>query len=254
MGSATYQERTWKTKYSPTTVANPRGDGRMGVFVTPCRADTPNAKTYVDKDGNQVRDQHGNPKYRLEFNRLDHWFLSDIDFEERDVNGKPKRYAVLKLVDDLDVCYLELERGSQWWLDMAYRISSPKFRLDEPFSLAVYGITEEKADGKSRTNKLIVIEQGGQKIPRRWTRENDYGANDPDGAPAKAVYDDEEKEWSFKDRDKWIDAMVYKAMQTKLRSSQPAPLPAARPAEQPPPPTEEPGGTTADDDDPPFWP
>lgn len=237
MGTVTYEERTFKRKYSLTTIPDPRG-GRQGVFVIPCNADTPHAKQYYDKDGNLVKDASGNIKYRLEFNRLDHWFVSDVEFEEREVNGKPKRFAVIKLVDGPDECYLELERGSRWWEDLAYRISHPKFDLAQPISLRPYALQETEG-GKTSTDKYLVILQNGEKIGRRWNKENDYGANDPAGAPPAAVKDPDDGTWSFKERHKWIDAMIYQRLQKTLREAPPMPA-APAPADTAAPATADP--------------
>ena len=143
------------------------------------------AYTALDKNGNEV--------FRLEYDFIEGRIVA-LENEDTDFG----KFLNVSIRDGGQVYRLRMERGSRYWADFLMRL--PMLNLGEEVRLSPYSIKEE---GKKTPNQGIAMKQAGEKIARKWNKENDYA-----GGPPQAEYDEDEGEWKFGKRNRWLEENV----------------------------------------------
>lgn len=185
------------TSLSVRTSTDDKGRKRA-VIAKRCTKDAPGARIVTKADGMPALDKEGNNVYRLEFDYIEGRI---VKLEKR--TSDYGDFLDVMIHDD-EVYMLSLGRGDRYWGDFMQRLLNVD--PSKPVRLTPYNIED---DGKY--NQGISMVQNGQKVTRKWTKENNY-----EGGPPQAEYDEFEKQWRFGKRNAWLEANVLDVFVTKL--------------------------------------
>jgi len=190
---------------------------KKAVLAKRCTADTPGARQVFKANGDPAQNKDGENVYRLEYTAVKGRIVG-MENVVSEFNGKSVKYLNIRIEDGAEHFILVLERGDRYWSDFMMRL--PMINIDEPVRMAPYAIEE---DGKF--NQGISMQQHGEKVLRKWTKENGYEGGPP-MAEQKEIND--EVKWDFGNRNKWLEANVLEPAMAKLEASIPqGPKPTA---------------------------
>ena len=94
----------------------------------------------------------------------------------------------------VDTFILQLERGDYYWVDFAHRADNIDFA--RPVKFRPFSIPRE--DNPKKSNKMLVAYQGGKVEKVKFDELGKGGSHAP-------FYDEDEKEWRFGKRDRFLD-------------------------------------------------
>jgi hypothetical protein len=181
---------------------------KKAVIGMNCPEGTPGAKAVEKAEGQPALDKNGKQVYRLEYDYVE-GKITRMENKETDFG----KFLDVTISDGKDVFTLRLERGERYWSDFLQRV--PLVDFAKPLRLTPYNFKDE--EGKTKAG--ISILQEGHKIKHRWNKENGYV-----GGPPQAEYDDDEEQWKFGKRNKWLEENVLIPAQEQLSYSG-APVP-----------------------------
>lgn len=170
---------------------------KKAILAKRSTAETPGARQVFKGNGDPALDKDGNNVYRLEYAAIN-GRITGMETVQSEFNGKPVRYLNIGIEDRGERFVLVLERGDRYWSDFMMRL--PMLDLGKPVRLAPYAIEE---DGKF--NQGVSMQQDGNKVPRKWTKENNYEGGPP---MAEQIEINDEVKWDFGKRNKWLEANV----------------------------------------------
>lgn len=166
---------------------------------------TPGAVQVFKADGTPATNKEGDTVWRLEYDSITGVITKvakhDADFGD----GKGQSYCRVTITDDGQDFVLDLDRGDRYWADFLMRL--PNMKLGAAVTLLPYNIMDEQG----KYNMGVSMRQNGDKVERKWTAANGYA-----GGPPKAIYDEDEGEWKFGKRNKWLEDNVLDAVAAQL--------------------------------------
>jgi hypothetical protein len=230
-------DRNFTTRLRIGTRVDEKGKTHAVVGVR-CKEDEPGARPILKADGTHVANKTtGELLYRLEYDFV-YGTITAMTITEDDWG----KYLDVTINDGGTTYTLRLDRGDRYWTDFLLRL--PMLDLTKPITFTPYNFKSEEG----KTQQGIAMKQAGQKIARKWTKENDYA-----GGPPQAEFDEDEQEWKFGKRNRWLEEnVVTPAIATLSKSVEPVAsgtLTNDPPAKYAPPVA---GQQGADEDDLPF--
>lgn len=181
---------------------------KKAILAKRCTADTPGAKQVFKADGSPAANKDGDNVYRLEFDSLTGRIVKLERHDAEFGDGKKQSYLHVSVHDGSDLYVLSLDRGDRYWSDFLMRL--PLVDTSAPVTLAPYQIPEE---GSDKYNAGIGIRQNGQKVKRKWNKEDGY-----DGGPPQATFDEDEQEWKWGKRNKWMEENILAPIAASLQA------------------------------------
>lgn len=187
---------------------------KSAVIGLRCEAGTPGAKQVFKSDGEPAMDKDGKNVYRLEYGYVEGRIVKlekqSVDFGKGNVE-----LLDITITDEAgDVYVLQVDRGDRYWADFLMKL--PNVNLSLPVRIAPFNF--EGDDGKKMVG--VTVTQNGSKVPRKWTKENNY-----ENGPPEATYDEDEKKWLFGKRNKWMDTHIVDWYAAEL-AAKPTAVPA----------------------------
>ena len=202
---------------------------KRAVLAQRCKEDTLGAKQVFKADGSPALTKDGDTCWRLEYDAIE-GFITRLEKHDADFgDGKKQSYLHIYIKDGPDRFVLSLDRGDRYWSDFLLRL--PLLAPQTLTKFQPYSISDD--DGK--TNQGISMRQYGKKIERRWNATTGY-----DGGPPPATFDEDEQEWKWGKRNKWmedniLDPIAKEYDEPHPLEGQPQPVGDQPEPEQPPP-------------------
>lgn len=158
-----------------------------------CKPETPGARPILKADGTHVSNSKtGELLYRLEFD-----FVSGNIIAMARAEDEWGKYLDVTISDGADTFALRLDRGDRYWTDFLMRL--PTLDLSKSVTITPYNFKNDEG----KTTQGVAMKQNGVKIERAWNKGNDYA-----GGPPQAEFDEDEQEWKFGKRNRWLDENV----------------------------------------------
>ena len=193
-------DRTFITRLRIGSRLDEKGKTHALVGVR-CKENAPGARPVLRMDGTHVSNKKtGELLYRLEYDYVQGTIVAMAITE--DEWGK---YLDVTISDAGDTFVLRLDRGDRYWTDFLLRL--PMLDLKSPTIFTPYNFKNEE----DKTQQGIAMKQGVLKIPRKWTKENGYV-----GGPPQAEFDEDDQEWKFGKRNRWLEENVVGPALTTL--------------------------------------
>lgn len=164
-------------------------------------------------------------KYGYKFKDATGYVIA-IDRYKREFEGKVFAGYKLKMYDGDNLFFLDIPFKSIFFRKFSHLMHSIDFR--KPLSIAAWKSKEKNRNGGEET--AIWFTQGGESVKTHITKEH------PNGCPP-AVQDPDDKEWSFKERDKWLvkqieDVITPRVVEAAKFNPKPGELHMPAPADQ----------------------
>lgn len=163
------------------------------------RKGDPGAVQVFNHDGTPAKSKDGDEIYRTEYG-----FVEGIINKIERTSGEYGDRLGIHITAGVESFILQLDRGSRYWVDFAHRCNNINF--GKPVKLHPYSIPRE--DDPKKSNQLLVAYQDGAKV-EKWKFEEISK-----GGSHEVYFDEDEKEWRFGKRDRFLDeGPIEKAIQ-----------------------------------------
>jgi len=201
---------------------------KNAVLAKRCDEGTPGARQIFKADGSPALTKEGQTCWRLEYDAIE-GFITRLEKHEAEWGN----YLHIHIKDGADKFVLSLDRGDRYWSDFLLRL--PLLTPQTLTKFQPYSIADE--DGK-KTNQGISMRQFGKKVERRWSKEAGY-----EGGPPQATFDEDEQEWKWGKRNKWMEENILDPIAQDYEGAHPLedqPMPdQPEPGDGPPPHSED---------------
>lgn len=165
---------------------------------------TPGAVQVFKAAGDPALDKDGNTVWRTEYAFIEGTVVA-INRATKNYGGKDTEELEIEIVDNGELFTLQVEKGSDYWLDLALRM--PNVDWTKPVRLQPYSIPQENKPEFS--NRLLIPYVGDVMAERKWKiqwiKGDGAGVIVAPGDPPPFTYDDDEAKWKKRKTFNWLD-------------------------------------------------
>jgi hypothetical protein len=197
-------ERTDATYLTIRTSTDAKGYKRA-VLAKRVPEGTPGARQVFKADGMPALNKEGGTVWRLEYDELAGHIAAVQEHTADYGDGKTQQYMRLVITDGEAQYVLDLERGDRYWADVLMRL--PNVDLADAVTIAPYNFL----DIDNRPVVGVSLLQAGVKVMRAWSKATPAGEG-----PPQPTFDEDEQEWKWGKRNKWLEDNVLRPIGAKL--------------------------------------
>ncbi len=205
MGLTTRTSETSDAIYLTIRTSTDAKGRKKAVLAKRVPEGTPGARQVLKADGTPATNKEGGTVWRLEYDQLSGYIAAVQEHTADYGDGKTQQYMRVVITDGTEVYMLDLERGDRYWADMLMRL--PNVDLADAVTIAPYNFIDD--NGKPVMG--VSLQQQGVKVMRAWSKATPAGEG-----PPQPTFDEDEKEWKWGKRNKWLEDNVLRPIGAKL--------------------------------------